>query len=206
MPIPKLNLYERGVTLAVALCRANHLRPPKFRNNPRLRSTGLYTSDYRVVYAASDPGKQRGTVRAIHDALVQVNVDATAWLVNNPTVRRQSHPGWKTDRTALGVVVHELGHHVWYRGSTGKAHAAWRAVFRATRHSERVSGYEPVAEEAHAETFRLWCLNPSLLQAACPQRYECLVNDFGLRHIDHQPWRKVLPKAFHARAVEWIDR
>lgn len=184
MSLTKQELYERGVALAVALCKKNHWKVPVIKNSPRLRSTGLYTHSNRHI---------------------QVNVNDTAWLVNKPTVRRQSHPGWKTDRTAHGVVLHELGHYVWFVYGTGAAHLAWRKVCRAAQH-ERVSGYEPCPEEAFAETFRLWALNPMLLKAACPERYAVLKKVFGLRHPRRRQWQAVLPVAFHGRAKQWIAR
>jgi hypothetical protein len=186
--ISKEELYERGLEVAAALCKANGWRAPVFKNNPRLRSTGLYTHN-----------------------LVQVNVNDTAWLVNNPTVRRQSHPGWKTDRTAMGVVLHELGHHVWFLQRYDREtritdpRPAWRGIHKTHQH-ERVSGYEPHHTESFAETFRLWALNPTLLKLACPERYRVLERTFGLLHPNPLPWRKVLPKTFHERASAWIAR
>lgn len=185
MPLAsKQDLYEDGVEVALMLCMANRWYVPRFKDNPRLRSTGLYTTN-----------------------LVQVNVRETAWLVNNPTVRRQSRPGWKTDRTATGVVLHELGHHIWFCHADEEQWAAWRAVIRSGvrwAYKERVSGYEPCVEEAFAETFRLWALNPTLLKAACPARYKALTQVFKARHPNPLPWRRVIPKTFHDRAAAWV--
>lgn len=189
--ISKEALFQEGVAIARAIIKDNHLTPVPIRDAPRLRSTGLYTfyRGYDGIYPKR--------------SLIQVNVGVTAWQVNNPTVRRQSRPGWKTDRTAKGVVLHELGHHVWY-SRHGTCHVKWRRVLRQSHPSARVSGYEPCAEEAFAESFRLYALNPSLLKAALPARYDCIRSVFKIEPPTRQRWSTILPPEFHSRAKAWI--
>lgn len=189
--ISKQALFEEGVAIARAIIKDNRLTAVPIRDAPRLRSTGLYThySGYDDLYPKR--------------ALIQVNVAYTAWQVTNPTVRRQSRPGWKTDRTAKGVVLHELGHHVWY-SRADKCHAAWRKVIRQSHPSARVSGYEPCVEESFAESFRLYALNPSLLKAALPARYHCIRDVFKITPPTRQRWATILPPEFHGRAKAWI--
>lgn len=186
--VTKNELFERGIELAIDFARENGRSLPIVRDDPRLASTGLY----------SHVGRGR-------NARISVNVAHTAFLVNNPTVRRQSRPGWKTDRTATGVVQHELGHHMWYCASR-EAHTVWRDLIRTSHRDLRVSGYEPNVEEAFAETFRLFVLNPRLLKAALPHRYGCLTDAFDLKPTEFRHWRNVLPATFHGRALQWVER
>jgi hypothetical protein len=180
--------FGGAVALGRAFIAAQDLIQPDMADSPRLKSTGLYT--WRTL---QDPGR------------VLVNVAVTATVVNHPTTMRQSRPGWRIDRTVYGVVQHEIGHHVW-RYATRSAHHKWRTVLRRIPKAARVSGYEPVPEEAFAETCRVFVLNPDLLKLALPGRYHCLTTTFGLVPTETRDWHDILPATFHDRAAQWIDR
>ena len=146
-------LYDEGVALCTEFLRLNNIALPKFsvRN---LSSTGLYSN--RTVY---------------------VNLPRTALPVIKPYHMRWSWPGWKTDRTAIGVVGHEVGHHV-DRGFSSTAE--WRRC--CGRGAKRVSSYEPCPSEAFAETMRMFIQNPELVRYALPTRWEA-IQQSGLKPL-----------------------
>ena len=140
-----------------------------------------------------------------------VNVPVTALPVQTPVVRSWSWPGWKTDRTAVGVLAHEVGHYLAHATAcrTGSYHVdlrRWRGCL-ATNCKKPVSGYEPTADEAWAETMKLFILNPALLKAAIPWRY-AFVLGCGFEPLPDRVkrgWRKVLGNSAYVTAAErWV--
>jgi len=117
--------------------------------------------------------------------------------------RGYSWPCHRSDRTEIGVLAHELGHHVHMsRPDAGRLARAF------PRKIERVSSYEPNAREAIAETFRLYCLNPDLLRTGRPNRYAFFASEFGLTRIEDRPWREVLgdaPPRIILAAERWLE-
>lgn len=146
-----------------------------------------------------------------HDWTVYVNLAKCAEPVFNPGMRRWSFPCWKTDRTAMGVVAHEVGHNVAVQ-LTGRAktqdriaelRAKWAA---AAAKGKSVTGYELTLEESAAETLRLFILNPSLLKEAVPRRYDHFVSELSLRTSEPRHWREVLedaPQEYIKAAERW---
>lgn len=100
--------------------------------------------------------------------------------------RAWSFPGYKIDRTPCGVIAHEYGHAVDYFLGYPSNKRAWKNLLSCP-----VSGYEPNAAEAFAETMRIFISNPDLLKQARPGRYEFLMK-LGLRNPIHTSWREVL--------------
>lgn len=106
----------------------------------------------------------------------------------SPGNRQWSYPGYRVDRTGVGVVCHETGH---YLDNIFKISQTGKFPYRG----ERITSYEPSLSEAVAETLRLFILNPCLLHLYAPERCEFLVNYIGLKpHIDAD-WYEVLAKA-----------
>ncbi len=120
--------------------------------------------------------------------VVHVNVDHTATPVKVPGYR-WSYPCYKSDVTAAGVVSHEIGHHVW--SCLRLRREDWRAK---VIHEAKVTSYEPNWEEAFAESFRLFVLNPELLREGRPRRWEALLG-YGLKPTHAEPWRTILRNA-----------
>lgn len=105
-----------------------------------------------------------------------------------------SFPGYVADATAVGVLAHEVGHYLdWSWVSRGcfdpkwrknkhymraSASKEWRALLRAQK--KPMSGYEPDAAEALAETLRLFQTNPRLLQAVREDRFDFVTDFMGL--------------------------
>ena len=212
----KQDLYAIGVQAAQEFLRLNSLKEPKFStyeeamlHSDKWDSRGLKAADFLRRVVRMD-GRTVGSGTGLYyDGYVFVNVPRTAAPVQHPVMRQWSWPGWKTDRTAIGVVAHEVGHYVEHRMQLdGKlTRENHREEWFALCKHERVSGYEPVPAEAWAETLRLFILNPALLRAACPRRYT-FVDGCGLKatpRLLRKGWRKVLGNsAYDAAAERWI--
>lgn len=112
-----------------------------------------------------------------------------------------SWPGNVSDRTLAGVMAHEMGHHVHHTDSRAND------IRRTFPRNRRVTSYEPNADEAFAESFRLFMLNPSLLREGRRERYDYLLR-LDLVPIEHRHWREVLegaPQRFFDRIEQrWL--
>lgn len=118
--------------------------------------------------------------------------------------RAWSWPGYKTDRTATGVLAHETGHFIEWLIRTGLKDGRGKPVERdwiqkrfsiAVKQEKPISGYKPhILEEAFAEAMRLYITNPDLLAAGRPLRYELIRWELGLIPVGG-PWREMLKEA-----------
>jgi len=155
-------------------------------------------------------GPLQGTATGWYrDGFVFVNLPKCAKPVANPFANRRSYPGNKTDRTPVGVVAHETGHHVeeslYGRRLTPHHGEKWRALIKKTK---AISGYEPVPSESWAETLRLFILNPDLLRRAVPGRYDFVTQDAGLIPYVQQDYAAVVNNhpAYVANLDSWIAK
>jgi len=140
---------------------------------------------------------------------VFVNVPVTAKPSPHPIRQKRSYPGNKVDRTATGVVAHEVGHHVDEILEAQRVHSSRRCSswVNLTKNSKAVSGYEEVPSEVWAETMRLFILNPDLLRQGSPKRYAYLVDIVRLHPIVQDDFRKVLSHPeYIVEAEKWIAR
>lgn len=214
----KNEIYCEGLQLAKKFLDANLLLHPKFltyeeafttkRNFTNLHALRLLDK----VSGGPLVGSQTGLYS---DGHIFVNVPVTAFPVTEPSARRWSWPGWKTDRTAIGVVAHELGHYIeHYLQELGKMtidphRAEWLDIINNyaksyRRRKKQVSGYEPVPSEAWAESCRLFILNPDLLQQGIPERYN-FIRRF-VRPSETRPWYEVLDNANYIKHAErWMN-
>ncbi len=169
--LSQLQLYEKGVELATKFLLANAVSLPKFRQGPL------------VTFRAPSGSYGCGAHYQRNEGLIWVNADACARPAKgNP--RQRSFPGYTSDRTPIGVVTHEAGHHVDWRTSTSKV-SDWQKLCKR----EKVSSYEPYPHEAFAETMRLYILNPALLKSIAPNRYAFLGDRFyTVVSADREPW------------------
>lgn len=195
----KLSLFGLGASLSESFCRNNNIPVPEYRLQ-RLDSTGLYLPQTRT-----------------RKAQVLVDLEKTANPVENPGHMRWSHPGWKTDRTAFGVVLHETGHHVDrvimehvtktkpIRQDVHGAYASDRDEWFEAHSGKRVSGYEPNASEAFAETMRLFIGNPDLLRRAIPSRYNYLCQVLRLQAVVPLDYKTAIGNSkYYPAAEKWI--
>jgi hypothetical protein len=135
---------------------------------------------------------------------IGINLPATRLPVFNPVNGRlQSFPGNKTDRTPAGVLAHEVGHYV---DINNRAKFNLASEFRALIGVENsVSSYDTIEVERVAEAFRLFILNPKLLQQGRPKAYTILQKHF--KPVHQLPWRL----AFHytkakATYIDWCEK
>lgn len=115
-------------------------------------------------------------------------------------------PGSFEDHTALGVLCHEVGHHVDYTLNPRAYSRSKVSGFSDLLDIEpEVSEEEFNVHESFAEAIRLFITNPGLLRRGRPARWELLTGQLGLRPLHNHGWRFVLrkaPKYVHS-AVEW---
>jgi hypothetical protein len=205
------SLYLRGIALSTEFLELNNLDVPAFVTYQFVADRNLINPQAQFFRRAVHLGLQGAATGRYtglyYDHWVFVNVPHTAMPVQKPAVRAWSWPGWKTDRTALGVVAHEVGHHVecvWGPPLSRR----WAEELKRNR-KRPISGYEPTAGEAWAETLRLFILNPDLLRLGAPWRYRLLTGDaFLLKPIARllkKGWRKVLNNPNYEPAAErWL--
>lgn len=203
----KLDFYELGIAAATEFLHCNKLALPIFMTYEEAL-TGSYTPRAVQLLRRVAAGPVQGTGTGLYSAgHVFVNVPVTAWPVQNPALRNWSWPGWKTDRTAVGVVAHEVGHYVTELISvkyTPEELTAHRAEWLQCSKGKKVSGYEPVPAEAGAESFRLFILNPDLLRKAIPARYNFICK-LGLKPVPRllrKGYSKVINNTAYTAAAE----
>lgn len=83
-----------------------------------------------------------------------------------------SFPGYVTDRTPVGVLAHEIGHHCDLLLGFPSSQIPL---------ANKISSYEPNSRESWAETMRLFILNPKLLELFSPERYRYIRDTVGLK-------------------------
>lgn len=203
----KTELYRMGVEASTEFLELNKLSTPIFMTYEEAFTAHPVSRAVVLLRRVAD-GPVQGTGTGLYyDNHVFVNVQHTAAPVFHPAMRNWSWPGWKTDRTAVGVVAHEVGHHVIDVVSlrfTEEKRAAHRAWWATTIKGKKVSGYEPVPAEAGAETLRLFILNPDLLRKAIPARYNFMCH-LGLQAVPRllkKGYAKVLNNPEYLPAAE----
>ena len=197
----KQQTYEAALKVVRDFIAINRLFPvPKF-----IVGVAPHTSNEWQTYGLYLPA---GAVN--EQPRIFVNVDKSTKPVK-VRGRIWSFPGHKTDRTAAGILAHETGHHAsrilaerLYRKTMVATNASelmqlsigyykpWQALLEKTK---PITSYEPVPDEAFAETARLFILNPNLLRRGNPARYEFLTKELGLKPVVTYSWRKVLGSA-----------
>lgn len=214
---PEFYKYMRKLAVeAQRMCTVflsqNYLRVPTFDfdYNPK-RHTGIIGSG-SGLYTPGTRQRPLLTNRSTpKNGLVQVCIANCAVPVQEPGMRRWSYPAYKVDRTPVGVVAHEVGHHVAWAVAArmGPKQAEYtRAAWAVARRGKQVSGYEPTLDEAGAETLRLFILNPDLLDHAIPERYKFCTDVLGLKPTEHRAYYKVLGDhpTYVEAAKRWIAK
>lgn len=178
----RLQLFEMGQKRVTLFCLKNGFKVPTVQNRTVGGNTGMCFPEKNAM---------------------GVDVDVTALDAVNPAHMRWSWPGYKTDRTACGVVAHEMGHQVEY--NLAKKKVFQYQLWKQARAGKRVSGYEPNYAESFAETMRLFILNPDLLRLAIPGRYEYITDVLGLQPSETRSWKEVIANQNYFPAAEkWI--
>lgn len=88
--------------------------------------------------------------------------------------RNWNWPGSVTDRLPVGVVAHELGHHVdWHCGTKKNSYSSELSTKLMQEAKERpITSYAPNPSEWFAEMFRLFVTNPDLLRLLRPRTHK----------------------------------
>lgn len=164
----KEDLFGLGVAIGEAFLDANSIGKPRFTARalvPAGRAHGSYGCGHYVT--TSGPN---GTV------IVDPNACASP---AQGTAMRWSFPGYKVDRTPVGVTAHEVGHRVDHALGYPSNSAEWRIAMRG----DKVSSYEPNASEAFAESMRILVTNFFFLGAVAPKRFAFLTCEQGLNLV-----------------------
>lgn len=211
-------LYQEGLRLARKFLKVNRIPEPAFYTYEEALAGAqslIETYPFRLLHKVAN-GPLVGTKTGLYtDSHIFVNVPVTAWPVQKPQARSWSWPGWKTDRTAIGVVAHELGHYLEHyfqimgQLSIEECRGSWMDIIenhnkQYRSRKKQVSGYEPVPSEAWAESCRLFILNPDLLQRGLPERYN-FIRKF-VRPSEGRQWFEVLGNSnYYKPAERWMN-
>ena len=169
----KLKLFNRARHLVTKFCQNNGL------NIPEMSIAEFWVFNECAYYR--------------EDRIV-VCLAKCASPCTDSQARNWNWPGNTVDREPLGVVCHELGHHVDY--NAGKRRGAYSSEYSemVMEHANEkpISSYAPNPAEWFAEMFRLFMLNPKLLQLLRPHTYSLLKADW--RHTSTLSWQLPIRK------------
>lgn len=158
----KDNLYAAGVVRMMKFCALNHIPCPKVN---RLKATD------RLYYLATC-----AYYRAVSGITIMVEKTAMPGMGG----RAWSWPGYAVDRTAYGVIQHELGHHVDHHFSINVPLFS-KTIWENSK-EKPLTGYlgtddesETWFQEWFAEIFRLYVTNPYLCLILSPRFVKAMV-------------------------------
>jgi len=168
-------LRENGVNLINEFCRINNFEPItdiSFKRVKKSNHTGMYWYDEKRI-------------EIIENRIIKpTKVPGFKW----------SYPGYKADKTIIGVLAHETGHHIencLKMREGGFLGNMLNFIFL----NKKISSYEPNKYEAFAETMRLFITNPDLLKIYSPDRYTTLIKYLKLKPVITHKWYEVLKYA-----------
>jgi hypothetical protein len=206
-------LFQTGVARLNEFCVVNSLPTPLYMHHHEIPDTPEGRSLWLILSRPSRFTKHRLTgFYEPKQHLILVNLKTVAKPVPRPRPRNWSYPGYKSDRTAVGVVCHEGGHYIQdmlhhrcdLSSWNHKVDEDWRELLRSC--SKQVSSYEPIPDEAFAETMRLFILNPEMLRLGIPQRYD-FICELGLVPSEMRSYQEVLDgNPYYIQAAEnWFE-
>lgn len=176
----KEGLYKEGISLVKEFLELNSIALPSFKRTNEKKFSGYYFN--KIVF---------------------INVPKTALPTLKPKHQRWSYPGYKIDKTAVGVVAHETGHYIDELGGLKSRSNKWAELSLI----KPISGYDGSSQiEAFAETMRLFILNPNLLKLGNPARYDFIIENLFLKPSKTLPWKSILPVEFHTAATNWLEK
>jgi hypothetical protein len=177
----RYDLYAEAARRVAGICQIWGIPVPKLNPFPNPRVIGMIHGSGGMHYGLYMRGEIWVNVK---DATSPAKVRGRVW----------SYPGNKTDRTASGILFHELGHHV--QANIKMDPDPWREIVDKHK-AQAVSGYEPIYDESFAETMRLFSTNPDLLRRGSPLRYE-----YVTRYL--RPWHSATMDDVLANAPDFI--
>lgn len=168
-------LYERSVERCKTFCELNHLPLPKItvvdRKDWMFDACAYYRPDTEAerkwMGKASRPDIGTG---------IRICLDKCAAPCGPERSRQWSWPGSTTDRTAYGVLAHELGHHVdWCAGERkGRYYSEYGESVMQASGEPPITSYAPDPSEWFSEMMRVYITNPALLSRVRPVTYDLL--------------------------------
>lgn len=118
-------------------------------------------------------------------------------------------PGSFEDYSVIGVLCHEVGHHVDYTLNPKPYSRTKASGFSSLLDDEEeVSRNEFNVHESFAEAIRLFITNPDLLKRGRPERWEHLTVKLKLKPLHLEHWSVVLQKApqyVHRAVRAWLE-
>jgi hypothetical protein len=195
-------IYQYGLPLMRRFFEANGISIPAFY---RYSDTHLMTERMREELELKSQVSDGASYGLYFDSNVFVNVTKSRLPVQNPGGMAWSYPCWKTDRTAIGILAHECGHHADEETGLPGRSKQWKEVCEKGR---KLTSYEPKIYEAWAETMRLFILNPDLLRLGIPHRYKFITEVVKLIPSETRPWQEVLYNhtAYVYAGEKWIKK
>lgn len=190
----KIELFELGKQVINMFSEINNLKNqlPEIEVDNYLNNYGQYLALH---------------IRSEQVPRIKINLNKCPMPVAIRPIRRWSFTGYKADRTPTGVLCHEFGHHYFFKETNSKK--ACVAMLKIIKQESPITSYEPNYGESFAEMFRLFMLNPNLLELGRPKRYEYITKELKLLPIHNQKWEDVLKYA-HPRIIEvakkWINK
>jgi hypothetical protein len=217
----KQRLFEYGkLHLSTFLSLNNLVQPKAILTYDEARTPERRDTYESRVLARLESGPYQGTGTGWYkNGVIFVSLQKASRLIVEPRFQNWSHPHYRVDREPAGVVCHEGGHHVqallrkagrfdergWIRACL--ASTVKKSPYRNRAALKRVTNYEPVWDEAFAESMRLFILNPGLLKAGLLSRYDFIEKDCGLYPHLNPDWRKLLSEfspTYTLQAEKWI--
>lgn len=175
----KWKLAEEGVQHAKAFCKLNKLKEPKFE---------LIGPDDRRYFLNSCGFYRPGSLVVMPDKCASLGYGGRCW----------SWPGHMVDRTAYGVVAHEVGHLV------HDVVIGWNTNLKKVIGEPKLTSYCDDHREWLAEMLRLFVTNPDLLKRVRPATYATLSS--YVKPVEKRKWREVLGPEAPQRTVDLLDR
>lgn len=180
--INKESLFIKAKAICRIFCELNSIEKPIICDDDKLQSYGEYTQSDKIIW---------------------VNVNKCKEPVKNPGYS-WSYPGYKSDRTVLGVTAHETGHFCHFHFVGSKFNKMLNDFYAIRNEEKSLTSYEPNINETIAESFRLFILNPDLLKQGRPKRYKGLI-DNGFNPIINNKWQDILINA-NPRIIEVCEK
>lgn len=195
----KQDLWEIGKQINIAFLKLNNIKIPEIeiKNDLKLGKrkilNGMYDSSNKTVY---------------------INLKRSRPATKNPGYS-WSFPGYKSDMTPIGILSHEIGHHIHYEKMNRQLNEKW--FYEVLLKEPSITRYDNpkyytssirALYESIAEAFKLFITNPNLLKVGRPLRYNFIINEFNVQPLHDIPWQDILLHAhpkFIKAAHSWIN-
>lgn len=182
-PTDKRQLFERGLIRITKFCETNNLPTPSVQviksENWYFDACAYYRPDIPSERDFLERNNSKGNGLKSKGYGVGINIcleKCAGCAEQNGNERNWNWPCSTTDREPMGVLCHELGHHVdWLVGEKKERYSSdYSGKVRIAAGEAQISGYCPDDSEWFAEMFRVFVLNPNLLEQLRPDTFDIL--------------------------------